>query len=393
MLRMGALSLGRGLFVGDARLHVHHLVLGQPAAAHGQQRADPAQDGQAVAQEHGHVKDAGGRGIAGLGHGGGVADEGHAACGDGGGEGGDDLVHQAVGAADHGGDIFAAAVQLVVDDVRHEARVGGGDAHGKAVGDEGEQHKQDHGHAHVGDGLGAHGVAHDHEEGDDHQVGKDAVARPRHDGFLVAVLAGVARAVGRKQDGRQHADHAEGGGQAHVADQDAVEHGADDGGRGSLLGDLVGGGGENIALQGLVVPQHVHHVPHLQPLVLDTLEVFGLVIRRYADAHQHHADEGDGHAQPGGDIQKFLVEAAAQSRHQLGVDHDVQRHGGQVVQHRLPYAHGGPLLGIVGHQRRQGLDRHVHDGVADDVQKIEPQEGRDAVPLAGEEVEHAQQTY
>ena len=137
--------------------------------------------------------------------------------------------------------------------------------------------------------------------------------------------------------------------------------------------------------------QHIQHIPHLQAFVLDALKVFGFIILRYADARQYHTDKGNANAHPGDHVQKFLVKAAAHSRHQFGVHDDVQRHGGQIVQHRLPHTHSGTLLGVVGDQRRQGLGGHVDDGIANDVHHVEQQEYRHAVSFAGEEVEHAQQ--
>ena len=234
-------------------------------------------------------------------------------------------------------------------------------------------------------------MAGDDEESDENQIGQDAVPGPGDNALLMTMLAGVARTVGGKKNGGQHTDHAQGGGQTHVPNQDAVEHGADDGRSGSLLGDLIGRGGSNVALKWLVVLQHIQHVTNLQAFVLDALKVFGLVILRYANARQYHANKGNCNAQPGNHIQEFLVEAAAHGRHQLGVHDDVQRHGGQIVQHRLPHTHRRALFGIVGHQGRQGLGRHVDDGVADDIHHVEKQEYRHAVPLAGEEIEHAKQ--
>ena len=369
-----------------------HFILGQLAAAHRQQRADPSENGQAVAEEHGHVEHTGGRRITGLRHGGGITDERHTACRNGCREGGHNLVHQAVGAADHSRDVLAAAVQLIVNDIRHESGIGCGDAHGKAVDHKCQDHKGNHGDAHVCNGLCAHGMTHNHKERDHDDIGNNAVACPGHNGFLVAVLAGILCTIGCKENGRQHADHAQRGGQAHIADENAVEHGADNGCRGSLLGDFIGSGGENIALQGLIALEHVHHVAHLEAFIADALEVFRLVIFCDADADQHHTDKGNGNAQPGGDIQEFLVEASAHRRHQFGIHHNVQGHRGQIVENRLPDTHGGTLFGIIGHQGRQRLGRHVDDRVADDVDQIEQKEHRNAVTLAGEEVEHAQQS-
>ena len=137
--------------------------------------------------------------------------------------------------------------------------------------------------------------------------------------------------------------------------------------------------------------QHVPHILELQTLRLaDALEVFRLVVFGNANAHEHDADKGEAHAGPGDHVQKGLVEAAAHGGHDLGVDDDVQRHRGDVVERRLPHADRGALLGVVGHQGGQGLGGHVHHGIADYIDHVEQQEDSDAVTLAGEEVEHAQ---
>ena len=211
-----------GFPVGDALLHFDHLRLAEAALAHGQQRAEEAEDREAVAQEHGHPEHARRGGIVRLGHGCRIADQGNTAGGDRSRKGGDDLIYQAVGAGHHGGDVLAAAIQLEIDDIGHKAGVGGGDAHRKAVDRERQHNKEDLEDQRSGDGRGTHCMACDDEEGDHRDIRDEAVARPCDNGFLVAVLAGVAGPDDRKQNGRQHADHAESGGKAHIADEDAV---------------------------------------------------------------------------------------------------------------------------------------------------------------------------
>ena len=204
--------------------------------------------------------------------------------------------------------------------------------------------------------------------------------------------ARIARAEGGKQDGRKHADHTQGRGQTHVADQDAVEHGADDGSRRGLLGDLVGGGGNDVALERLVLFQRGDHIGDLEVLLLaEADEVLRLVVFRDTDADQHDTHEGEADAHPGHHIQELLVEVASEGGHQACIHDDVEHHGGQVIQDCLPDTDGGTLLRVIGHQGRQRLRGHVDDGVADDVEHVEAQEGGDAVSLAGEEIEHAQE--
>ena len=72
----GSLLLGNALLDGD------HFLLGQGAAHHGEQGDDPAQHRQTVLDGNGHPEDAGGVGIRGLRHGGGVAQNGYGTGGD-----------------------------------------------------------------------------------------------------------------------------------------------------------------------------------------------------------------------------------------------------------------------------------------------------------------------
>jgi len=386
----------RCLLISNTLLHLDHLGLAQLALAHGPQGAQPAQDGQTVAQEHGDPENGAGGAVAGLGHGGGVADHGHTAGGDQGREGGDDLVDQAVGAGDDGGDVLAAAVQLVVDDVRHEGRVGGGAGHHKAVADQREQNVEDHRDPEMCDCGGAAGKPYHSKESNDAEVGIDAVFRPVDNGFLVAVLATVTGAEDGKEDGGQHAADGEIGGDGHVANQDAGEHGAHNGGGAGLLGDLVRGGGDDVGLQGLVLAQHRPHILPVQAFLrlVGALEVFRLVIGGNTDAAEDHANEGNEHGKDGrgGQIGLAVVDGvAARFGHgdravlgqKLGVEDDGEGHGNQVVEYGVPHADRGTLLGIVGDQRADGLGRHVDDGITDDVEHIGGEEHAHAEAFAG----------
>ena len=208
----------------------------------------------------------------------------------------------------------------------------------------------------------------------------------------MAVLASVSRPIDREENGGQHADDLQGRRQPHIADQDTVEHGAHDGGGLGLLGDLVGSVGHDVALKRLVAAKHIRHIAPFQAFILNALEVFWLVIFRNADAGQHHADEGDGHAEIAHHIQEFLIEAAAEGSHQLGIDDHVQRHGHHVIQHSLPDAHRRTLFGIIGDQSRKGLGGHVHDRVSNDIQHIAGDKHDNAMAFAGEEREHEEET-
>ena len=101
-----------------------------------------------------------------------------------------------------------------------------------------------------------------------------------HDALLAAFFAYILCTEGRKEDGRHHADHAKGGSKTHVADEDAVQHRVDDGLAAYLLCQLIGSVGGNIALQGLVVFEHLKNIRNLQRFVIfaDALKVFGLIV-------------------------------------------------------------------------------------------------------------------
>ena len=198
---------------------------------------------------------------------------------------------------------------------------------------------------------------------------------------------------GREEDGRDHADHSEHGGQAHIADEDAEQQGVDHSLAAHLLGQLVRGVGGDVALQGLVVGQNIHHVPHLQRLgdPAGAGEVSRLVEFAHADAHQHGAHRAHAQAHPAGGGQKCLIIGAAKHGQQHHVQHYHHDHGDKIIERGAPHAHGGPLLGIVGHDGGDGLGGHVGDGVADDINHVEDREHRPAKALAGHEVEHTQQ--
>ena len=209
----GSLLLGNALLDGD------HFLLGQRAAAHGNQRNDPADDRQSKLEYHGHPEDGRGGRIRGLGHRGGVAQQRHSAGSDHSGKRGDELIDQAVGAGDNGGDITPAAVQLKVNGIRHVRGVGGGDAHIGAVLQKAQHHIDDHGRAaHDADLLGVN----DNEEQDfliesesHNKTYFDGGVRPKDGGWVkiqngvpVIVAASYENAI---QGDVFNADVAEGG--------------------------------------------------------------------------------------------------------------------------------------------------------------------------------------
>lgn len=80
----------------------------------------------------------------------------------------------------------------------------------------------------------------------------------------------------------------------HVADEDAVQHRVDDGLAAYLLCQLIGSVEGNIALQGLVVFEHLKNIRNLQRFVIfaDAIKVFGLIVGGDADADDQGADAG-----------------------------------------------------------------------------------------------------
>ena len=81
----------------------------------------------------------------------------------------------------------------------------------------------------------------------------------------------------------------------HVADEDAVQHRVDDGLAAYLLCQLIGSLGSNIALQGLVVFEHLKNIRNLQRFVIfaDAIKVFGLIVGGDADADDQGANAGN----------------------------------------------------------------------------------------------------
>ena len=257
---------------------------------------------------------------------------------------------------------------------------------------QGQQHVNDHvPTAHHADLTG---ICED-EEQDQHRGDGHADAGPGHDALLAALFAHIFCAEGCKEDRRHHADHAKGGGKTHVADQDAVQHGVDDGLAAHLLCQLVGSVGGDVALQGLVVLEHLKNIRSFQRLVffVGALKVFGLIVGRDTGADDQGADAGNDQDDGADGAEEVLIEGAAALGQDDGVDQHAHAHGHGVVQGSGPDPDGGTLPGIVGHDGRQGLGGHVGDGVADDVNNVGQGEHRQAEALAGAQVEHAQQAH
>ncbi len=371
-------------------MDVDHFLLGQRAAQHGEQGDDPAQHRQTVLDGNGHPEDAGGVGIRGLGHRGGVAQNGYGTGGDDGSHRGDELVDQAVSTGDYRRDVTPAAVQLKVNGIRHIRGVGGGDAHIGTVLQKGQQDVNDH--VPAADHTDLTGVGED-EEQNQHSGDGHADAGPSHDALLAAFFADILGTERRKEDGGNHADHAKGGSKTHVADQDTIQHGVDDGLAAYLLCQLVGSVGGDVALQGLVVLEHLKDIRDLQRLVLfaGALKAFGLIVGRDTGADDQGADAGNDQDDGADRAEEVLIKGAAALGQDDGVDQHAHAHGHGVVQCSGPDTDGGTLPGIVGHDSRQSLGGHIGNGIADDVNNVGQNEHRQTEALAGAQVEHTQQ--
>ena len=368
-------------------MDVDHFLLGQRAFAHGNQGDDPADERQTELECHGHPEDGRGGRIRGLGHRGGVAQQRHSAGSDHSGKRGDELIDQAVGAGDNGGNITPAAVQLKVDGIRHVRGVGGGDAHIGAVLQKAQHHIDDHGRAaHDADLLGVNdNEEHDQNGGDDH-----ADAGEADNALFAAVLADILGTERCKEDGRDHADNSQNRGKTHIANQNTIEKRADDGLTADLLGQLIRSIGGNVALQGLVVLENLDNIRHLQRLgFLGADKVLRLVERGNTEADQQGADGGNDQGDIAGGGQKCLVVGAAA----LGQQHNIQNHGhshgNHVVEYRGPDADGRALARIICHDGGNGLRSHVGDGVADDVNNVQQGKHRQAQPFGREAGEHS----
>ncbi len=209
------------------------------------------------------------------------------------------------------------------------------------------------------------------EEGDCHQRDNDTDPGPGHDGLFGAVLTGVSGPEYGKYDGGCHGDQVEDGGHAHVSDQDTGEHDGDNALGSRNLGDLVGGLGRNIALQGLIVDQDLDHVFDLQLFRRGSASVvLGPVILGNANGDQNHADEAQQHEKFCQSRHKFQIDLSAEPGQHDVVGYDGQYHGDQVVEGRDPDTDGGALSGIIGHDGGQGLGRHVLGRVAQDIDYV-----------------------
>ena len=104
-----------GLLILDPFLYLDHCFFVKMTEAHCDDRTDPSKDRHAVIQGHGGPENSGCTRIAGLGHGGRIADQSNRAGCDRCAEGGNDLIDQAVYAGNNSRNITAAAVKRRIE--------------------------------------------------------------------------------------------------------------------------------------------------------------------------------------------------------------------------------------------------------------------------------------
>ena len=162
------------------------------------------------------------------------------------------------------------------------------------------------------------------------------------------MLAGVTGAEHSEDDGGEHADGGEDGAETHISDHDAVEHRGDDGLSRHQLGDLVAGLSGDVALQGLVVGQHVDHILELQVLMLaDAREILRLIEGGNADAGEQNAEAGQSHYHKRCHGQIRLVVYAAGGFQDHVAQYDGHGHGHDIIECRHPNADLRTLFGVV----------------------------------------------
>lgn len=166
------------------------------------------------------------------------------------------------------------------------------------------------------------GVAKDKEQ-NQRGSNRHADIGPSDDAVFAAVLADILGTERRKEDGGNHADDGQNGGQTHIADQNTVEQRVDDGLAGHLLCQLVRSVGGNVALQGFVVLENLDNVGHFQRFGLFGADKgFRLIVGRNAQTDQSGADTRGKQRHITGSGQEGLVVGAAA----FGQQHNIENH-------------------------------------------------------------------
>ena len=233
------------------------------------------------------------------------------------------------------------------------------------------------------------GVAKDKEQ-NQRGSNRHADIGPSDDAVFAAVLADILGTERRKEDGGNHADDGQNGGQTHIADQNTVEQRVDDGLAGHLLCQLVRSVGGNVALQGFVVLENLDNVGHFQRFGLFGADKgFRLIVGRNAQTDQSGADTRGKQRHITGSGQEGLVVGAAAFGQQHNIENHRHCHRHQIVEGGCPYADGRALARIIRHDGGDGLRSHVGDGVADDVDNVQQGKHRQAQTLGREAGEHS----
>ena len=110
-------------------LDLNHPLTIQRIELHGNDIAEPSDDGQAEIQKHGDPEDGPGRLIAKLGNGSGVANQRNTYHSQGGGEGGYNLIYERIHTRKNSGEVVSGPFVLIIHQVRLHSAAGGGQNH------------------------------------------------------------------------------------------------------------------------------------------------------------------------------------------------------------------------------------------------------------------------
>ena len=137
--------------------------------------------------------------------------------------------------------------------------------------------------------------------------------------------------------------------------------------------------------------RHIRHVLYLQRLMLfQSPEGLGLIVSGNADAAQDIARQTQQQGNPHGAGEVSLVERTARPGQHHHVQHNAECHGNHIIEHGSPNTDGRTLFGIIAEDCRDGLNGHVVNGIAQNVEHIQRNEHSHAEALAGAQIEHTQ---
>lgn len=213
--------------------------------------------------------------------------------------------------------------------------------------------------------------------------------RPGYDALFAAMLADVFCAECCKEQRRNHADDAQNGRNAHVANHDAAEQGVDNSLTADLLCNFIGCSCSNITLQRLISFQNIEHSLQIQRLVLGSaFKGFRFIVSGDANSRQQIADGTNNQDDTDGGGKKSLIVSATADGQKHNIQNDGKNSGNKVIECDRPHTNGRTLLGVIRQNRVDGLHSHVVDGVADHIQQIQDGKDRKAEPIAGHAIKH-----